>query len=539
MSGFVKRSFLVLVTSAAVLFYLRIDAAEIPALSPELSAEEQSGLATLKVAAQSFPKNLGPAPMDLSKDVRVTESRLPFGKPIEIELKPGPNGHLEGVVTVHRTALSNPVLLFEGFANFTSWGLPFWLFPSLERHGYVPVMRNSVPQLRYLELKQNHSEGSLLSERQLMTALKETASQLAHLDNVENLDMLLEKLGHSPAKIREFVIDAATFHGIELSEVSGTNGKEALVRYFQGLGTKYENLLSTSLPLAQKQMREMKRRWESKEKDKARNSAEAESEKLNDLVKRNDRAGVARLLETFVPFDLMEPVEKRLWQDWIEAIRHPDASQSVILYRGIDPQDKPQKVLDAKGEVTGYGFFSTVLSKNQGNYTRRLRSLVRSRQILGALGTAHFGNAAKPPTALESAPGLTMMMNNHAVAPIGSPFMSMTTSLNVARHFGKEGVVVARVDRRRLLVNHVGIGFEKEILLPLILFPDEVLRFETRKHIIIEPVPTLLMSLSASTGLPLSSNSAPDLEMEFNRLGNFMRQIMPKDSAESCQDIFK
>jgi hypothetical protein len=535
MSGLMKRTLCALITGMVLVSFPPLHATEISDLSPE----EKSGLSALKNAAASAPTNTLSAPLSISTDIRITSERLAFGSPLEIDFKATSEGFLEGFVTVHRKALANPILLYEGLGNYASWGLAFWLFPGLNPHGFTAMAMSPVPHLRYLELKQNQSEGSSISERQILTALRESAGNRSYLGNVDLLDELLTKLGHGPTKIRNLVAEAAAFHGIELVEASGRSQKDLLAHYFKRVKEKYQHLLNVSLPHAESQLREMNKSWESLEKQGARNAAEAEPEKLNDLVKRNDRAGVARLLETFVPFELMEPVERRLWQEWVEAIRHPDASQSVILYRGIDPQDIPQKVLDAKGEVQGYGFFSTLLSKNQGNYTRRLRSLIRSRQTLGSLSRWTFNANAKPVSPLESPPGITTMMKNHAIDPVGSPFMSMTTELSIAQHFGRKGIVVARVDRRRLLINHAGIGVEKEILLPLILFPDEVLHFEQRKHVTIEPMLEVLESLKESTGLALKETSAPDLEMEFRKQGNFLKLIAPKDAAETCKAIFR
>ncbi len=61
---------------------------------------------------------------------------------------------------------------------------------------------------------------------------------------------------------------------------------------------------------------------------------EAQTEKLNHLIARNDRAGVAKLLEDYLPWPLMEPTEKKAWSTWIESIRNPDPSNKELIFRG-------------------------------------------------------------------------------------------------------------------------------------------------------------------------------------------------------------
>lgn len=202
-----------------------------------------------------------------------------------------------------------------------------------------------------------------------------------------------------------------------------------------------------------------------------KNALERQPQKLNDLVKANDREGVARLLEAFIPLNIMEPVERGLWQDWIEAIRRPQAENARLLFRGLDAQnDRPQTVVDSQGREIGQGYLSTLLNRNQGNFTRRLRSVVGMRYRFQNPNLVSTTPVASPPL-------ISSMMRNHALDPIGSPMMSFTTSLDVAARFSQNGGLAAvKVDSRRVLPNIVSIfKNELELLVPLIIFPDEVI----------------------------------------------------------------
>jgi hypothetical protein len=72
-------------------------------------------------------------------------------------------------------------------------------------------------------------------------------------------------------------------------------------------------------------------------------------------------------------------------------------------------------------------------------------------------------------------------MINHSKDPMGSPFMSFSLSPIQAHGWAESGggYLVAQVDARRVLPNVVSyFKGEIEMLVPLIVFPDEVVHFE-------------------------------------------------------------
>ncbi len=198
---------------------------------------------------------------------------------------------------------------------------------------------------------------------------------------------------------------------------------------------------------------------------------EKHQDKLNDLIAKNDRKGVRKLLEEYLPWPLMEPTEKKMWRDWLEALENPDPANRVLTFRGLDEDYIPR---NAKGEPY---LMSTVLTKNQGNYTRRLRSLTTMRE---RVGVEHYLNKFENLIGnYKGNPSLTVMMLNHMGEAKGSPFLSSSNS-EVARSFGMTKKAAILIDKRRLMMNsqNYSIAGERERLIPLIIFPDEILHLE-------------------------------------------------------------
>lgn len=208
---------------------------------------------------------------------------------------------------------------------------------------------------------------------------------------------------------------------------------------------------------------------------------ESAEQKLNDLILANDRKGTRRLLEAYLPWQVMEPQEKILWQTWLEAIEHPKLESSIVMARGLDySTDKVQR--GARGQI---GLFSTVLTKNQGNYTRRLRSLTTNRlknggkvdveAILGLNGGADSSNKGTDALLISN------QIKKHSLQPDASNFISFTPSIEVADGFATNALVAVRMDSRRLFFNYTSsFKHELEFLAPLIVFPDEVIAFEEK-----------------------------------------------------------
>ena len=221
---------------------------------------------------------------------------------------------------------------------------------------------------------------------------------------------------------------------------------------------------------------------------------------LNEMVKANDREGVAKAMEVMLPWDIMEPTEKVFWTDFVEAVRRPNYTKAQILFRGIDAEEKFQAVTDSKGNIVGGGLLSKRLTAGSGSHFFKLKGLPDTFETFGTYGVA----VKKRVSPLTQPHTLTKMMLNHATDPAGSPFISLSYSLNTAFAFGagkalqakdqadyeqqvaklmksnaSGGVATIRIDPRRLLVNSVSnFTSEREVLASMFIFPDEVVYLE-------------------------------------------------------------
>jgi hypothetical protein len=200
---------------------------------------------------------------------------------------------------------------------------------------------------------------------------------------------------------------------------------------------------------------------------------EKQDQKFNHLVMNNDRAGARKMLETYLPWPLMEPSEKNAWRTWLDAMEKPDLSKRELVFRGMDGYP----ILKSPGSEK-VGVFSSVLAMNQGNYTRRLRSLQTSREKVGRM--EYYDVDSEGPKFPKDQPSIIDQMRNHAANPQSSPFISVSDN-TIATRFGSQERMAILIDERRLIPNAMAFGYgEIERLIPLVIFPDEVVHYEDR-----------------------------------------------------------
>lgn len=276
-----------------------------------------------------------------------------------------------------------------------------------------------------------------------------------------------------------------------------------------------------------------------KKETKAFDKFEAMDKKLNDLILDNDRKGVRKLLEAYLPWAVMEPVEARTWKIWLDAIENPNKNNTTVAFRGISyDTDKIQRRKTSQGEV--YGFMSTVLTKNQGNYTRRLRSLSTNRLKVGDIP------GANTPTVQ-----ITRQMINHADDPIASNFLSFTYDPAVGARFGGRpnnpgGFLAVEMDKRRLIPNIMSqFSIEIELLAPLIVFPDEIIQYREGDFHDIKNFYKFMDDLSKKTGMDFrdhtlsGSQKGKPIDQMYARDGHaFLKDMMTVEAANSCSKVF-
>ena len=255
-------------------------------------------------------------------------------------------------------------------------------------------------------------------------------------------------------------------------------------------------------------------------------SFENQEKKLNDLIIANDRSGVRKMLEAYLPWEVMQPFEKESWKTWLEAIEHPNWNDSIVSYRGLDYRtDKLQRTKD--GNI---GLMWTVLTKNQGSYTRRLRSLTTNRLVNGKA----FG--------MDGAQ-MTAQFSNHSRKPQASSFLSFTPFIETANEFVSKhgGMIAVRVDSRRMISNITSRYNEAEYLVPLIIFPDEVLHFTEGypdREKLQEQLRDILENKLKLGSLENVLHAKDYNEKGFEFYSNVIKQVQINNNINQCRNLF-
>lgn len=302
-----------------------------------------------------------------------------------------------------------------------------------------------------------------------------------------------------------------------------------------------------------KQQKELEK-WRSE--TGALNKMEAMQDKLDDLILKNDRKAVRQMLDAYLPWPVMEPVEANTWRIWLDAIENPDWSKTTIAFRGLKyDTDKVQRRQTSQGEI--YGFMSTVLTKNQGSYTRRLRSLTTNRDKNGDVGFALHGEKVRSAK-------ITDQMTAHAKNPVASSFLSFTYSPSVAYRFmgvdiakvdakgetrtvANGGILVVKMDSRRLIPNLPSMyATEIELLAPLIVFPDEVVKYKEGSFNSDYTFQNFVEEITKKTGYDFNSwyagvsGDEKSLQHRYKSEGfAFLKKMMAVDlKSASCSKIF-
>ncbi len=327
--------------------------------------------------------------------------------------------------------------------------------------------------------------------------------------------------------------------------------------------------LNRLLLQAQKQQRTKNRELiEWRKKTGLLEKYESMDQKLNDLILANDRKGVREMLEAYLPWVVMEPFETQAWKTWLNAIEKPNWNDTIVAWRGLDYQtDKIQRSEDGHR----IGFFSTMLSANQGSYTRRLRSLTTNRIANGDILYRESLESFQPFGGVKSLKLVPSKISDqfihHAGNPHASSFLSLTYNPSLARNFSRSfettvingkkrekilgGIVAVNIDRKRVVSNITSAYPEVEILVPLIIFPDEVISFREGRDSINEGLNSMVEEVKLKTGKDFSQqwqsildqNSVPLAEKYRQDGWDFFKSVTEKAKIAStkkrCQYLFQ
>jgi len=239
--------------------------------------------------------------------------------------------------------------------------------------------------------------------------------------------------------------------------------------YFESRKANAEKVVSNIKTMANQENKS--RRNFGKQWKQMQTALEAQNLKLDDYIAKNNRKKVKEMIEAFMPWEEMEPVEVASWTRWLDAMTEQvPESKKVVLFRGLSGD------LVRRNDAGEPFLMAKLLTKNQGNYTRRLRSLKTYRS---KMATKAAGEIPSDPSSL------TMVMKAHSHDPFGSPFMS-AADMNIANTFidgfesgsDKAGIAAININPNRLIQNVVSTYGENERLIPMILFPDEIAHLE-------------------------------------------------------------
>lgn len=212
------------------------------------------------------------------------------------------------------------------------------------------------------------------------------------------------------------------------------------------------------------------------------------ADQLKDLVAKNDRSAVAKLVKAYLPWELMEPVEVKYWKEWLSAVEHPlPMNERVIVLRGLDPG---QSFINDAGKAY---LLPPVIIRNQGSYNRRLRSLTTMLdKKISETGVSSTTLALdkKDIEDINKSSRISNQMDNHAGDPMGSPHMSFTKAYSTAAEFSTDGKIgIFALDPRLVMPNALSsFPEEVELLASMAVFPDESIEIlpETHTPVLIE-----------------------------------------------------
>ncbi|UYL10217.1 hypothetical protein B9G69_006445 [Bdellovibrio sp. SKB1291214] len=448
-----------------------------------------------------------------------------IGEVAFVSMSDNSKGQATATVTVHESARTNPFVLLESFVNLNQ------IFDissisgnktliakgkNLHHHNYE-ALHTTIESLSHtlgltmstggnasygitstmelLELKANADAGSItakraLAERQL-SITQTIRMNLASFTPIKKL---------SEDKKLSYLAEYAKLKGVSFdAKMSYADALMSVQDQIDLREKRQMEALNASAKL------EVRRQNKEMEAGAAQREEVVKTKSLSEMVKANDRAGVADAMEKIFPWAIMEPTEKTFWRDYIDAIRHPNYEGAHILFRGMDEQEKFQEVRDAKGKVVSGGLFSKRLTAGSGSHFYKLKGLQKTFETFGTDGVSRY-DGGKQISPLVQPHTLTKMMSNHASNPNGSPFISLSYDLQIAKQFGtgkitvtgevvpavtdkrvltlletnaSGGIVTLHIDKRRTLVNTIsGFNGELEVLASMLIFPDEVLYME-------------------------------------------------------------
>lgn len=345
---------------------------------------------------------------------------------------------------------------------------------------YFPEFQVKDNNYKILVLHSKEAVSDPVASAELVNFLRSLRDEKIFMSHFAAFEMYYNAIEQDPisaqnwAKVREIAAnmeptsdfnDAETREALKVRSVDWAKEKE-----------DYNEAAQQAMKAAKK--KDLERRAVIDALDKA-----SEDMQFKNLVAKNDRKGVADLLKKYLPWEQMAPFEQRYWENYLDAVANPlPIDQRIFIYRGIDDdfiysaykggKELEKEVAQKNGDVF---VMSTIITKNQGTWNRRLRSLTAMNEKF--IGT----NAALESEYTKSSRIVTMFVN-HSKNPQGSPFLSFTPKFSVANLFGSQKMSAYALDPRLVSFNFASkYKNEVEFLLPLMAFPEDVMGFYDAK----------------------------------------------------------
>ena len=266
---------------------------------------------------------------------------------------------------------------------------------------------------------------------------------------------------------------AATRDAEALSTDESVEHKALLRAYLDARGVVLSAAAQRSKHAADTELATRETRW-SRRRAKLQARPQA---RLDQLVAAGDRPGVRRLFAAHIPWEVMDPLERLHFRSWLDALEKPDPNHRVLTFRGLSYTHD----LDVHDAAGGKWFVAGGLAREASGSLAALSDLHASHPRASAPLSFDEGKnePVKAPHLLNSTFSRHSGWWNH------TPFMS-SSNLGTASTFGRNQLAALSIDARRVFPNpHSGgsdegshYSSEQESLIPMVVFPDEVVHFE-------------------------------------------------------------
>lgn len=414
-------------------------------LFAETALDVKTEVNTVSSELLKFQKDILKSPIELESEA-VQRGYFKFGtRQVEnvnsethtkIQFKTLKNGTLEALFTYDLQALQQPAVLitealfYKMIVEGDVSSFPKFTVSNEARKGLLAGFESRTSNFNFIELYRNAEQGDLSAQIRL-TRWK--------IDLIKNLKLQQGEL-KQPAE---------------------------LIKSLKELSQKLENEVKEKLDLLEK---------------KKLNVSKIDDlliSEVKELVKNNDRRGVARLLNEKLSWDQFTHSERNAWKLWIEAIENPDPAQMVWAFRGLQNGEVNTVIQNPAQENPA--FFSPLMGRKENAQNLFFEGLSKAREAYG-----DADHKTRSSQFIESDFKISDLLASHSEAKSkNSIFLGFSMNLEIAERFvsgngqfgGKPGaLLVVRLDRRRLAANiQSGFGKEFEVLAPLFVFPDEVM----------------------------------------------------------------